>query len=429
MDYKQTIDYLYTLLPAYHRIGKAAYKDNLDNTLALDRHFGHPHLNYKTIHIAGTNGKGSVSHILSSVLQEAGYCTGLYTSPHLKDFRERIRINGEMIPEDEVINFVEKHRKIIEEISPSFFELTVAMAFDYFARRNVDIAVVETGLGGRLDSTNIITPMISVITNVGHDHMDLLGNTLQKIALEKAGIIKENIPVVIGESLKETRDVFIEKARETDSGICFADEEFRCVIEDNPTGRGDWRFTVEKADRNEKVSGYTPLGGDYQSKNLQTVFCVCRHLEDNLNITQKAILKGIRDVIKNTGLKGRWQILKHNPLIICDTGHNFEGLQYTMKQIRRIPARSVHMVLGFVADKELSLIFPLLPSDAIYYFTRASVPRALDEKILQEKARAYGLKGNSYHTVAEALDEANSNASENDLIYIGGSTFVVAEVI
>jgi dihydrofolate synthase/folylpolyglutamate synthase len=429
MDYKQTIDYLYTLLPAYHRIGKAAYKDNLDNTLALDRHFGHPHLNYKTIHIAGTNGKGSVSHILSSVLQEAGYCTGLYTSPHLKDFRERIRINGEMIPEDEVINFVEKHRKIIEEISPSFFELTVAMAFDYFSIRNVDIAVVETGLGGRLDSTNIITPMISVITNVGHDHMDLLGNTLQKIALEKAGIIKENIPVVIGESLKETRDVFIEKARETDSGICFADEEFRCVIEDNPTGRGDWRFTVEKADRNEKVSGYTPLGGDYQSKNLQTVFCVCRHLEDNLNITQKAILKGIRDVIKNTGLKGRWQILKHNPLIICDTGHNFEGLQYTMKQIRRIPARSVHMVLGFVADKELSLIFPLLPSDAIYYFTRASVPRALDEKILQEKARAYGLKGNSYHTVAEALDEAKSNASENDLIYIGGSTFVVAEVI
>lgn len=429
MDYKQTIDYLYSLLPAYHRVGKAAYKDNLDNTLALDRHFGHPHLNYKTIHVAGTNGKGSVSHMLSSVLQEAGYCTGLYTSPHLKDFRERIRINHEMIPEDEVVTFVENHRKIIEEISPSFFELTVAMAFDYFARRQVDIAVVETGLGGRLDSTNIITPVISVITNVGHDHMDLLGDTLQKIAVEKAGIIKKNIPVVIGESAKETKNVFIEKAHETDSGICFADEEFSCMIEDNPTGRSDWKFTVENTGRNEKVSGYTPLGGDYQSKNLQTVFCVCRHLEDDLNITQKVILKGIRNVIKNTGLMGRWQILKNNPLIICDTGHNFEGLQYTMKQISRIPARRVHMVLGFVADKELSLIFPLLPSDAVYYFTRASIPRALDEKILQEKARAYGLKGNSYHTVAEALDEAKGNASENDLIYVGGSTFIVAEVI
>jgi dihydrofolate synthase/folylpolyglutamate synthase len=429
MDYQQTIEYLYSLLPAYHRIGKAAYKDNLDNTLALDKHFGHPHLNYKTIHIAGTNGKGSVSHMLSSVLQEAGYCTGLYTSPHLKDFRERIRINGEMIPEDEVVTFVERHRGIIEVISPSFFELTVAMAFDYFARRHVDIAVVETGLGGRLDSTNIITPVISVITNIGHDHMDLLGDTLQKIAVEKAGIIKENIPVVIGESAKETKDVFIEKARETDSVICFADEEFRCVIENNSTGRGDWKFTVEKADRNEKVSGYIPIGGDYQSKNIQTVFCVCEHLEADLNITQKAILKGIRNVITNTGLMGRWQILKQKPLIICDTGHNFEGLKYTMNQIRRIPARRVHMILGFVADKELSPIFPLLPSDAVYYFTKASIPRALDENILREKARAYGLKGNSFNTVAEALDEAKSNASENDLIYIGGSTFIVAEVI
>ncbi|MZP55951.1 MAG: bifunctional folylpolyglutamate synthase/dihydrofolate synthase, partial [Bacteroidales bacterium] len=403
MDYKQTTDYLYSLLPAYHRIGKAAYKDNLENTLALDKHFRHPHLNYKTIHIAGTNGKGSVSHVLASVLQEAGYCTGLYTSPHLKDFRERIRINGEMIPEDEVITFVEKHKKIIEEISPSFFELTVAMAFDYFARRHVDIAVIETGLGGRLDSTNIITPVISIITNVGHDHMDLLGDTLQKIAVEKAGIIKKNIPVVIGESAKETRDVFIEKAHETESRICFADEEFRCVIEDDPTGKGDWTFTIENTDGNERVSGYTPLGGDYQSKNLQTVFCVCRHIEDDLHITRKAILNGIRNVIKNTGLMGRWQILRHNPLIICDTGHNFEGLKYTMNQVSRIPARRVHMVLGFVADKDLSLIFPLLPPDAVYYFTRASIPRALDEKILQEKARAYGLNGNSYHTVAEAL--------------------------
>ncbi len=429
MDYKQTVDHLYSLLPAYHRIGKAAYKDNLDNTLALDYHFGHPHLNYKTIHVAGTNGKGSVSHMLASVLQEAGYCTGLYTSPHLRDFRERIRINGEMIPEDEVIAFAEKHRKIIAEIKPSFFELTAAMAFDYFARKHVDIAVIETGLGGRLDSTNIITPVISVITNVGHDHMELLGDTLQKIAVEKAGIIKENIPAVIGESALETRDVFIEKAHDTGSAVFFADEEFRCLIQDNPTGRGGWKFTVENLHNNEKASGYTTLGGDYQSKNLQTVFCVCRHLENDLKTTQKTILKGIRNVVKNTGLMGRWQILKCNPLIICDTGHNFEGLQYTMKQIGRIPARRVHMVLGFVADKDLSIIFPLLPADATYYFTKASIPRALNEKILKENARSFGLNGNSYPTVAEALYEAISNASEDDLIYIGGSTFIVAEVI
>ena len=429
MDYKQTVDYLYSLLPAFHRIGKAAYKDNLDNTIDLNHYFGHPHLNYKTIHVAGTNGKGSVSHMLSSVLQEAGYCTGLYTSPHLKDFRERIRINGEMIPENEVIAFVDKHRTIIGNIKPSFFELTVTMAFDYFARKNVDIAVIETGLGGRLDSTNIITPVVSVITNVGHDHMGLLGDTLQKIAVEKAGIIKENIPVVIGESGLETRDVFIEKARDTGSSVFFADEEFRCEIQDNPTEEGGWKFTVENVHNNEKASGYTALGGDYQSKNIQTVFCVCRQFENDLNITQKTILKGIRNVIKNTGLMGRWQILKRNPLIICDTGHNYEGLQYTMRQIDRIPARRVHMILGFVADKDLSIIFPLLPPDATYYFTKASMPRSLDEKILKENARSFGLDGNSYPTVAEALYEATLNAADNDLIYIGGSTFIVAEVI
>lgn len=429
MDYKQTVDYLYSLLPAYHRIGRAAYKDNLDNTLALDYHFGHPHLNYKTIHVAGTNGKGSVSHMLASVLQEAGYRTGLYTSPHLKDFRERIRINGKMIPEDNVVDFVERNNGIIEEISPSFFELTAALAFDYFAGENVDIAVIETGLGGRLDSTNIINPVLSVITNVGHDHMDLLGDSLRKIAIEKAGIFKKNTPAVIGESHEETRDIFIEKALTTDSVISFADQDFRCVIENNLDFKSDWSYKIEDKRQHKTFIGNTPLGGDYQTKNLQTVYSVFSNLENTFHISSGTIARGIRNVIRNTGLMGRWQILKQRPLTICDTGHNYEGLKITMKQIKRIPAQRVHIVLGFVSDKDLSIIFPLLPADATYYFTKASVPRALNENILMESARAYGLNGSSYPTVSEALYDAARNASDNDLIYIGGSTFIVAEVI
>jgi|LSQX01.1.fsa_nt_gb dihydrofolate synthase/folylpolyglutamate synthase len=428
MNYDQTLDYLYSLLPAYHRIGKAAYKDNLDNTLALDAYFGHPHNNYKTIHIAGTNGKGSVAHMLASVLQEAGLRTGLYTSPHLRDFRERIRVNGEMIPEDEVIGFVEKHRDIINKTSPSFFELTVAMAFYYFDQANVDIAVIETGLGGRLDSTNIIIPVLSVITNVGHDHMDLLGDTLEKVASEKAGIIKKNIPVIIGESQKETDHIFRQKAEEKGSPVFCANKYYECTFTDKEMNGKLREFRIKNMKEGTVFKGVTPLGGDYQCSNIGTLFMICDHLKGVYNFDTDIILRGISGVVKNTGLKGRWQILGNKPLIICDTGHNMEGFQYTMKQLVKLPAERIHIVIGFVADKDLSMILPLFPKKASYYFTRASVPRALDEKILKSIAADYGLLGNSFDNVAEALDSAVVNAGGKDVIFIGGSTFVVADI-
>ncbi len=429
MNYQQTTDYLYSQLPAFHRIGKDAYKNNLDNTLALDDYFGHPHLSFRSIHIAGTNGKGSVSHMIASILQQAGIRTGLYTSPHLKDFRERIKVNGKMIPKGEVVTFVKEHRKIIESINPSFFEITVAMAFVHFAMENVDTAVIEVGLGGRLDSTNIITPAISAITNIGHDHMDLLGNSFRQIATEKAGIIKKNIPVVIGESQKEIQDVFISKARENASEIFFADKHFRCHLDGTSSGTAIYKYSIESLNDNRIVEGMTPLGGDYQAKNLQTVFQVCNCIKDSFTITEKDILEGIEKVVKNTGLKGRWQIIRKKPLTICDTGHNREGLTYTMLQVKKIPATGLHFVIGFVADKDLNLVLPLFPVNACYYFTRASVPRALDEKILQSRASEYGLKGNCYASVDAALKAATQNALPTDLIYIGGSTFIVAEVI
>lgn len=429
MNYKATLDYLYSRLPAYHRIGKAAYKNGLGNTLALDDYFGHPHKKYKTIHIAGTNGKGSVSHMLASVLMESGYRTGLYTSPHLKDFRERIRVNGRMIPKGEVTGFVKKHRAIIESVQPSFFELTAAMAFDYFGKAGCDVAVIETGMGGRLDSTNIITPVISVITNIGHDHMDLLGGTLEKVAAEKAGIIKNNIPVVIGESMPETDDVFIEKARETGSEIYFADRHYICTPGKQSGRMGDREFRIRiRADKRE-ISGVIPLGGDYQSKNLQTLFQVCDCIKNSFDIDENTILSGIRNVISSTGLMGRWQVLKNKPLIICDTGHNREGIEYVIRQIAGINAREVHFVIGFVNDKDLSLVLPLFPQKARYYFTRASVPRALDEKILQEEASRFNLKGDCYPSVKIAFEAALENASPDDLIFVGGSTFIVADVL
>jgi dihydrofolate synthase/folylpolyglutamate synthase len=429
MNYQQTTDYLFSRLPAYHRIGKAAYKNNLRNTLALDDYFGHPHLNYKTVHIAGTNGKGSVSHMIASVLQEAGYRTGLYTSPHLKDFRERIRVNGRTILKSEVIAFVRKHRKIIEALNPSFFEITVAMAFDHFRKKEVDIAVIEVGLGGRLDSTNIITPVISVITNIGHDHMDLLGDSLRKVAIEKAGIIKKGIPVVIGESQKNICHVFKDKATDTGSEISFADKCFMCTMEDIYSGKPEWKYSVLNMQNKTLTEGSSPLGGNYQAKNIQTVFMVCHSFRRGLKVAEKNILDGIARVHTNTGLKGRWHILRKRPLTICDTGHNLEGLSYNLLQLKRIPSTGLHIVIGFVADKDLNKILPLFPADAKYYFTRASVPRALDEQILQAKATEYGLKGNSYSTVAQAYKDAGLNAGPEDLIFIGGSTFVVAELI
>ena len=429
MTYKETIDFLYKQLPVFHRIGKAAYKANLNNTIALDEHFRHPHRKYKTIHIAGTNGKGSVSHMLASVLQAAGYKTALYTSPHLKDYRERIRINGKMIPRKEVVAFIEKNIKVIKDINPSFFEMSVAMAFDYFAREHVDVAVIETGLGGRLDSTNIITPVLSVITNISLDHMDLLGNTIPEIASEKAGIIKNGIPVVIGETSALTRDIFLTTAEKKGSEIHFADLLYSCSLDKIDYETGSRWYDLVNLNTGHKIKGISGLAGDYQARNIPVVAASAGVLKEHFNISVKNITGGIEKVIIKTGLLGRWQILGREPLTVCDTGHNKDGLNYVLAQISGTPKEKLHIVIGFVNDKDLSLVFPLFPRDAIYYFTKASVPRALDETILKDKAAGFGLRGNSYPTVAEALAAAKNNAGRTDMIFIGGSTFVVAEII
>lgn len=429
MTYNETVTYLFSLLPAYHRVGRAAYKGNLDNTLELDSYFGHPHRRFRTVHVAGTNGKGSVSHMLASILQEAGYRTGLYTSPHLKDFRERIKLNGQMISEDEVVSFVEKHDYIMNKMKPSFFELTVALAFDYFARMDTEVAVVEVGMGGRLDSTNIITPELSVITNIGHDHMEFLGNTLAAVAGEKAGIIKKGVPVVIGETLDETKDVFIKRAEEMNSQIFFADSLFRCRLGKLTDSTGMRNYTLTDQRDMSRLHGTTPLGGLAQQKNIQTVAAAVKLLTPASGLNRDDMINGISKVVSNTGLMGRWQILGVSPLTVCDTGHNREGLEYVIRQINGIPRKKLHMIIGFVNDKDLTLILPLFPRDAIYYFTRASVPRALDEKLLAAEAVRYGLKGACYHSVAEALHSARQSAGSDDMIFIGGSTFVVAEVL
>jgi dihydrofolate synthase / folylpolyglutamate synthase len=429
MTYSETLKFLFSQLPAYHRIGKAAYKSSLKNTILLDNYFNNPHLQYHTIHVAGTNGKGSVSHLIASVLQECGYKTGLYTSPHLKDFRERIKVNGEMIPKDDVVKFVAKNRSIIESAKSSFFEMTVAMAFNYFAECKVDVAVIEVGLGGRLDSTNIISPILSVITNIGHDHMDLLGNSFEKIALEKAGIIKQKIPVIISETQPETENVFVMKAQESDSPIFFADKIFSCNLEKNCSLNGERKYLISDHLTSQRIEGETVLGGDYQSKNIQAVFTAFKVLKDHFKVTEENIIRGIRRVILNTGLYGRWQILSTSPLTICDTGHNREGLEYVLNQINRIPKSALHFILGFVNDKDLGSVLPLFPADAFYYFTKASVPRALNEEILKSEADKYGLTGHSFPDVKTAYTFAISKAKKSDLIFIGGSTFVVAEVI
>ena len=429
MTYKETIEYLYTQLPVYHRIGKAAYKADLSNILVLDEYLGNPHKKFRSVHVAGTNGKGSVSHMVASVLQEAGYKTGLYTSPHLKDYRERIKINGAMIPEEEVVLFVEKNSNILKSVKASFFEMSVAMAFNYFARSAVEIAVIEVGLGGRLDSTNIITPLLSVITNIGHDHMDLLGNTLEKVAGEKAGIIKKNVPVIIGERQDLTKKVFIDKAASMTSEILFAEDLYRCRLESLDVDSGKRRYCLTQKNHIKKICGETVLGGDYQAKNLPVVACTTHILERDFNISRDNFIDGIRKTVINTGLQGRWQILGRNPLMICDTGHNMEGLESVLEQIKRMLKAKLHIVLGFVNDKELSGVLPLFPKDATYYFTKASVPRALDEKILKVEALRFGMKGDSFNDVTLAVHNARSNAGKNDMIFIGGSTFIVADLL
>jgi dihydrofolate synthase / folylpolyglutamate synthase len=429
MTYKETTDYLYGLLPAFHRIGKAAYKGDLNNTAELDSYFGHPHKKFRTIHVAGTNGKGSVSHMLASILQEAGFRTSLYTSPHLRDFRERIRVNGQMISEEEVISFVGKHDGAVRRISPSFFELTVAMAFDFFARMETEVAVVEVGMGGRLDSTNIITPELSVITNIGHDHMEFLGDTLEAVAGEKAGIIKEGVPVVIGETQPETGDVFPVKAAEMNAPISYADREFLCTLGILNASKGVREYALQDLVTGMTTRGTTPLGGLAQQKNIQTVAAAVNIISAPFGLTREHFINGIAKVITNTGLMGRWQVLSCSPLIVCDTGHNREGLEYVVRQISLTPKKRLHMVIGFVKDKDLSLVLPLLPRNATYYFTRASVPRALDEKILMSEAVKYGLSGASYGNVALALEAARASAAADDMIFIGGSTYVVAEIV
>jgi dihydrofolate synthase / folylpolyglutamate synthase len=431
VNYKETLQYLFDRLPMFHRIGEAAYKNSLDNTLKLDGIFGHPHRNYKTVHVAGTNGKGSVSHLLAAVFQSAGYKTGLYTSPHLKDFRERIKIDGQMISEEEVIEWVENYpvKNNLWNIEPSFFELTAALAFDYFSKQKVDIAIIEVGLGGRLDSTNIITPEVSVITNIGLDHTNLLGDTLEKIAAEKAGIIKSNVPVVVGLTQNETKNVFTEIARRNQASLFFADQEY--VASYSMLGLDGKQ--ILNVDRNGEMAFpeiKLDLLGMYQARNVPVVLKTLEILiENGWQISMENIYEGLENAAKLTGLLGRWQIIGNNPLTVCDTGHNEDGIKMVVSQIKNTPYKTLHFVFGVVADKNQDAVLRLLPTDAIYYFTRADIPRAMNEQELAQKAAGFGLKGESYSTVAEAFNAAKVNAGKNDLIFVGGSTFVVAGIL
>jgi dihydrofolate synthase/folylpolyglutamate synthase len=404
MDYKETVDWMFGCLPMYQMQGASAYKKDLSNTLLLAKHLGNPEKKITAIHIAGTNGKGSTSNMLASILQEAGYKTGLYTSPHLKDFRERIKINGQDIPESFVTKFIKKNKPFFEEQELSFFEMTVGLAFDYFVSEHVDIAIIEVGMGGRLDSTNIITPIVSVITNIGMDHKQFLGSTLIEIAVEKAGIIKPGVPVVIGEYTDETKTVFLAKANANSSSIFFASDE---VIEEYPSD----------------------LIGDYQQQNKKTVLQTIQVIQGQFSISQDNIEKGLLNVARNTGFKGRWQQIRNRPTTIADTAHNSHGLKIVMAQLEKQEFDNLRIVLGIVNDKDLVDILPLFPKNAIYYFCKPNVPRGLDKKILQEAASGYGLNGNVYNSVSAAYESALSDSGKNDFIYIGGSTFVVAEIL
>ncbi|HZJ80925.1 MAG TPA: folylpolyglutamate synthase/dihydrofolate synthase family protein [Dysgonamonadaceae bacterium] len=424
MNYLETVEYLYKQTPAYQQVGQSAYKVGLDNSLALDAHFGYPHRHYRTIHVAGTNGKGSTSHLLAAVLSEAGYKVGLYTSPHLIDFRERIRVNGEMISQQFVVDFVKNHREAFEPIMPSFFELTMEMAFVYFKTMEVDVAIIETGLGGRLDSTNIISPNLSIITNIGFDHTQYLGNTLPKIAAEKAGIIKSNTPVVIGEvENDEVRKVFIKKAQEENAPIVFAEETMdNFTSEITPDG---W---ILNNDSYQNLQ--SELGGWVQNRNARTVLTAIHELMKlGYKIPKQAVYNGFAKVTELTGLMGRWQTLQQKPKVVCDTGHNEHGIRYIVKQLAMENYDTLHIVFGMANDKDLSAILAMMPKNAIYYFTQASVDRALDVKTLAENALKQGLKGNKYSTVELALEAAKENANEKDFIFIGGSSFVVADVL
>lgn len=424
MNYQETIDYLFNVTPLFQNIGKDAYKEGLDNTIILDNHFNNPHKKFRTIHIAGTNGKGSCSHTIAAILQSAGYKTGLYTSPHLIDFSERIKVNGEPVEKEFVIDFVKQNKDFFEPLHPSFFELTTAMAFLYFAEKKVDVAVIEVGLGGRLDCTNIITPDLSIITNISFDHTQFLGNTLKDIAKEKAGIIKEKKPVIIGEYTPETKTVFEDKAKSTNSDIIFA-EDNKLINGYKQTENG---LLLYKSDKIKDL--YGELNGLYQVKNTNTILnAVYKLIELGYNIDETNIKNGFRNVCHLTGLMGRWQKLEENPTIICDTGHNIGGMKYIVEQLSRMKYDKLHIIIGMVNDKDISGVISLLPKNAKYYFTQASVKRALPAEQVKEIANNYGLKGEAYSSVEKALTIAKNNAKENDLIFIGGSTFIVADLI
>lgn len=424
MNYSETLTYLYNSAPLFQHIGKDAYKEGLTNTHLLDEHFGHPHHNFRTIHVAGTNGKGSCSHTIAAVLQAAGYKTGLYTSPHLIDFRERIRVNGQPISQEFVIDFVKQHRAFFEPLHPSFFELTTAMAFLYFAQEKVDVAVIEVGLGGRLDCTNIIRPDLCVITNISFDHVQFLGNTLAKIATEKAGIIKPQTPVVIGETTPETKPVFLQKATEMQSPIHFAEEEqFVQQVEYTKDGHCLYQ-TINYPDLRGE------LGGFCQEKNTNTILSALQCLQQaGYHINESHIREGFANVCKLTGLMGRWQRLEEHPTIICDTGHNVGGISYITKQLAIQKYDKLHLVIGMVNDKDISGVLKLLPSEASYYFTQASVQRALPAGKVKELAQTFNLHGEAYPDVKSALIAAKEKAAPEDLIFIGGSSFIVADLL
>ncbi len=428
MTYEETIQYLFNSAPLFQHVGGAAYKEGLSTTHILDAHFNHPHNQYKTIHIAGTNGKGSCAHTIAAILQHTGLKVGLYTSPHLVDFRERIRINGEMMPQQYVIDFVEKERSFFEPLHPSFFELTTALAFKYFAEQHVDVAVIEVGLGGRLDCTNIISPILSVITNISFDHTQFLGNTLAQIASEKAGIIKHKVPVIIGECNAETRSVFEHKAHEVEAPILFAEDNKEVLSSEfsDLYGHKLRHYTTRSFG-----DIYGELTGECQIKNANTILCALHSLSEIFSVTHEDITYAFEHVCEMTGLRGRWQILQEHPTIICDTGHNTGGWQYLAHQLAQIATsgNKLHIVFGMASDKDIERVMSTLPHEACYYWTKASVKRATSEQTIANIATKYDLHGKTYSNVAEAYEAAINNASTNDYIYVGGSSFIVADLL
>ena len=427
MNYKETIQYLYDTAPMFQQVGTRAYKEGLENSYAIDSHLNHPHRNIRTIHIAGTNGKGSTSHLIASILQQAGYKVGLYTSPHLTNFNERIRINGQVIDENYIIDFVAEHKDFFEKTQASFFELTTGLAFKYFSDKKVDVAVIEVGLGGRLDCTNIIHPDLSIITNISFDHVNLLGNTLTAIAKEKAGIIKPGVPVVIGETTEDTKKIFldtVQRVHGNQNAIYYTEEE-KPIYEATLLPSYKWQF---KTKNYGTIIG--ELGGLAQEKNAATVLLAIDQLKKlGYTISDNDVKSGFERVVENTGLLGRWQIIQTNPKIVLDTGHNEAGIGYIVKQLQIEVYEKLHIVIGMVNDKDIDSVLKLLPKNAVYYFTQASIPRALEHENLKNKAAEYGLTGNSYPTVKEAFSVAKAGAKEKDFIFVGGSTFIVAEAL